>query len=220
MVLSLLVIEDDPEFADYLQRGLTYEGYNVQVAYSAEAGLKEIRRNLPSLVIFDVMLPFMDGFTACRHLREWGFAGPVLMLPARDAIADRVTGLDSGADDYLAKPFDFEELLARLRAILRRKGYKKSVVSFADVELDTVLRRAMRHGSIITLSRTEYDLLLFFISYPEQTLTREVLIENVWERTLRVNSNVLDIYISRLRRKLGDPPLIHTLHSIGYIFKK
>lgn len=220
MSLNLLIVEDDPELADYLRRGLTYDGYRVRVASSAEAGLEEVRRSQPDLVIFDVMLPFMDGFTACRRLREWGYDGPVLMLTARDAINDRVTGLDSGADDYLAKPFDFEELLARLRALLRRKGCGTSLLSFADIELDTHLRTAVRRGSTITLSRTEYDLLLFFLSYPEQTLTRDVLIDNIWGTAPGLNSNVLDIYISRLRRKLGEPALIHTLYGVGYVLKK
>ncbi len=220
MSLSVLVIEDEPEFADYLRRGLTYDGYQVRVSYSAEIGLEEVRRSQPDLIIFDVMLPFMDGFTACRHLRESGYTGPVLMLTARDAIYDRVTGLDSGADDYMAKPFDFEELLARLRALLRRKGHGTSLISFADLELDIRTRTAMRGSSAITLSRTEYDLLFLFLSYPEQTLSREVLVENIWGNPPALNSNVLDIYISRLRRKLGEPPLIHTLYGIGYVLKK
>jgi len=220
MSLNVLVIEDEPEFADYLRRGLTYDGYQVRLSYSAEIGLEEVRRSQPDLIIFDVMLPFMDGFTGCRYLRESGYIGPVLMLTARDAIYDRVMGLDSGADDYLAKPFDFEELLARLRALLRRKGHGISSISFADLELDIRTRTAMRGSSTITLSRTEYDLLLFFLSYPEQTLSREVLVENIWGTAPALNSNVLDIYISRLRRKLGEPPLIHTVYSIGYVLKK
>lgn len=220
MPLNLLVVEDEPEFADYLRRGLTYDGYQVRLVYSAEAGLEEVRRSQPDLIIFDVMLPFMDGFTACHRLREWGYAGPVLMLTARDAIGDRVTGLDSGADDYMAKPFNFDELLARLRALLRRWGHGTSTLSFEDVELDTRARAAVRHSAAISLSRTEYDLLLFFLSYPEQVLTRETLIENIWGSAPGLNPNVLDIYISRLRRKLGEPPIIHTLHGIGYVLKK
>lgn len=220
MSLNLLIVEDEPEFADYLRRGLTYDGYQVRVAYSAETGLEEVRRSQPDLIIFDVMLPFMDGFTACRHLRESGYTGPVLMLTARDAIYDRITGLDSGADDYMAKPFNFDELLARLRALLRRKGCGTSVFSFADLELDTRLRTAARRGINIALSRTEYDLLHFFLSYPEQVLTRDVLIENIWGSAPGLNSNVLDIYVSRLRRKLGEPSLIHTLYGIGYMLKK
>jgi len=220
MSLSLLIVEDEPEFADYLRRGLTYDGYQVRVAYSAETGLEEVRRSHPDLIIFDVMLPFMDGFTACQCLRKWGYTIPVLMLTARDAIDDRVAGLDSGADDYLAKPFHFDELLARLRALLRRKGYGASVLSFADVELDTRLHTAARRDVTIALSRTEFDLLFLFLSYPEQTLTRDVLIENVWGNVPELNSNVLDIYVSRLRRKLGEPALIHTLYGVGYVLKK
>lgn len=218
--MNLLVIDDEPEFGDFLRRGLTYEGYRVRVAHSAEAGLEEVRRSQPDLVIFDVMLPFMDGFAACRQLRSWGYPGPVLMLTARAAIDDRVRGLDSGADDYLAKPFYFEELLARLRALLRRGGYGISILAFEDLELDTHLHTALRRGSTITLSRTEYDLLLFFLSYPQQLLTREVLITNIWGTTPGLNSNVLDIYVSRLRRKLGEPSLIHTVYGIGYVLKR
>lgn len=220
MSLNLLIVEDEPEFADYLRRGLTYDGYQVRVASSAESGLEEVRRSQPDLIIFDVMLPFMDGFTACHRLREWGYAGPILMLTARDAIDDRVTGLDSGADDYMAKPLNFDELLARLRALLRRKGYGNSNSSFADLELDTHLRTAARRGMTIALTRTEYDLLLFFLSYPEQILSRDVLIENIWDSAPGLNPNVLDIYVSRLRRKLGEPPLIHTLYGVGYVLKK
>jgi two-component system response regulator MprA len=220
MSLNLLIVEDEPEFADYLRRGLTYDGYHVRITHSAETGLEEVRRSQPDLIIFDVMLPFMDGFTACHRLREWGYAGPILMLTARDAIDDRVTGLDSGADDYMAKPFNFDELLARLRALLRRKGYGNSNFSFADLELDTGLRTAARRGMTIALTRTEYDLLLFFLSYPEQILSRDVLIENIWDSAPGLNPNVLDIYVSRLRRKLGEPPLIHTLYGVGYVLKK
>lgn len=220
MSLYILVIDDEPEFADYLRRGLTYDGYLVRISYSAESGLEEVRRSHPDLIIFDVMLPFMDGFTACRHLRESGYTNPVLMLTARDAINDRVTGLDAGADDYLAKPFDFAELLARLRALLRRKGHLESLISFADLDLDTRVRTAVRKNVSIPLSRTEYDLLLLFLSYPEQTLSRESLIKHIWDSESEPNSNVLDIYISRLRRKLGEPSLIHTLYGIGYVLKK
>lgn len=220
MSLSVLVIEDEPEFADYLRRGLTYDGYQVRLAYSAETGLEEIRRSQPDLIIFDVMLPVMDGFTACRRLRESGYTGPVLMLTARDAIYDRVTGLDSGADDYMAKPFDFEELLARLRALLRRKGHNTTLLSFADLELDVRARTAVRNNTMILLSRTEYEMLLLFLSYPQQTLTRETLIEHIWGSTPDLNSNVLDIYISRLRRKLGEPSFIHTVYGIGYVLTK
>lgn len=220
MSLYILVIDDESEFADYLRRGLTYDGYLVRISYSAESGLEEVWRSHPDLVIFDVMLPFMDGFTACRRLRESGYTNPVLMLTARDAINDRVTGLDAGADDYLAKPFDFSELLARLRALLRRKGHLESLISFADLDLDTRVRSAVRKNVTIPLSRTEYDLLLLFLSYPEQTLSRESLIKHIWDSESEPNSNVLDIYISRLRRKLGEPSLIHTVYGIGYVLKK
>ena len=216
----LLVIEDEPEFADYLRRGLTYDGYRVQLANNAESGLEALRRSLPDLVILDVMLPGLDGMTACRYLREWGYSGPVLMLTARNTVVDRVTGLDAGADDYLVKPFEFDELLARLRALLRRKGVSNSVISFADLELDIGLRVAFRQGKSIALTRTEYDLLAFFLAHPQQTLTRDMLIESVWGFAKEGDTSLLDVYISRLRRKLGEPPLIHTLYGIGYVLNE
>jgi two-component system response regulator MprA len=158
MLASVLVIEDEPEFADYLWRGLTYEGYRVRLASTAEAGLDQVRQIQPDLVILDIMLPGMDGLAACRRLRAAGFLGPILMLTARDAIGDRVNGLNSGADDYLVKPFAFEELLARLRALLRRAG-PANVTAFGDLELNPGLRSVHRQGHVIALTRTEYDLL-------------------------------------------------------------
>ncbi len=220
MSLKVLIVEDEPEFADYLRRGLTYDGYHVRIATSAEAGLEEVRRSQPDLIIFDVMLPIMDGFTACRHLRRSGYVGPLLLLTARDAVYDRVTGLDAGADDYMAKPFEFEELLARLRALLRRSNHNTTTITFADIELDVRGHTVSRRGSTIQLTRTEFELLQFLLSHPEQTLTRASLLENIWGITSELNSNVLDIYISRLRQKLGEPILIQTVFGIGYLLKQ
>lgn len=216
MELSLLIVEDEPEFADYLRRGLTYEGYRVRVAPSAEAALEQLRLTHPDGVLLDVMLPGMDGMTACRCLRESGYAGPILMLTARDAVNDRVTGLDAGADDYLVKPFAFDELLARLRAILRRVN-PANVIVFADLELDTGQRVARRHDQSISLSRTEYELLSLFLNHPRQAISRERLLEQIWGLRLGQNANVLDVYVSRLRRKLGEPPLIQTVYGVGYV---
>lgn len=220
MDAQLLVIEDEPEFADYLQRGLTYAGCRVRVAANAEAGLHQVQRIQPDMVILDVMLPGMDGMAACRQLRRSGFTGPVLMLTARDAVPDRVQGLDSGADDYLVKPFAFDELLARLRALRRRTGGTGNLITFADVELDGNLHAARRRGQVIPLTRTEYDLLALFLEHPRQALSRETLVAGVWGAGHEHDPNVLDVYISRLRRKLGDPPLIHTRHGVGYVLQE
>lgn len=216
----LLIIEDDSEFADYLKRGLTYEGYQVQIAASAETGLTFLHASPPDVIILDVMLPGLDGMTACRAIRQSVYRGPILMLTARNAVDDRIIGLDAGADDYLGKPFDFDELLARLRALLRRQGPIGSIITFADLELDTNLYCAYRHGREITFSRTEYELLRLFLSHPQQLLTREIILENVWPGTQGDRGDVLDVYVLRLRRKLGNPSLIHTVHGVGYILKE
>lgn len=216
----ILIIEDDPEFADYLKRGLLYEGYEAQVAANAETGLEQASRYLPDLAILDVMLPGMDGIQACRLLRRAGYTLPILILTARNAIPDRVSGLDAGADDYLVKPFAFEELLARLRTLRRRASEPNAVLAFANLELDRNLYQAQRAGRLIPLTRTEYDLLTFLLKYPQRVFTRPTLIVEVWGMDTEIHENVLDVYISRLRRKLGDPPLLHTIYGVGYILKE
>jgi two-component system response regulator MprA len=220
METDILIIEDDPEFADYLRRGLTYESYRVQVFPTAEAGVAALRDRPPDLAILDLMLPGMDGVSACRQLRDQGFAGPVLMLTARNAVDDRITGLDAGADDYLGKPFAFEELLARLRTLLRRTSSPGTVTTFADLELDAGIYAARRQGRTIPLTHTEYELLAFFLAHPGQVLTRQTLVERFWSLENETSENALDVYISRLRRKLGEPALIRTLHGIGYVLEE
>lgn len=220
MDADILLIEDELEFADYLKRGLTYAGYRVRLARSAEEGLEKFDQNQPRLLILDVMLPGMDGMAACRRIRENGYSGPILMLTARNAIPDRVLGLDAGADDYLVKPFAFEELLARIRTLQRRIGDVNSTIAFADLELDKNLHAARRAGKPIALTRTEYDLLTLLLKHRQQALARETLILEVWGRDAEIQPNVLDVYIARLRRKLGEPPLIHTLYGVGYILKE
>lgn len=217
---KILVVEDDPEFADYLRRGLAYEGYEVHIAANAELGIDQTRHYLPDLAILDVMLPGIDGIQACRLLRQSGYTMPILILTARDAIPDRVSGLDAGADDYLVKPFAFEELLARLRTLRRRTGEQNAIAAFSDLELDEKLYMARRASSPIRLTRTEYDLLSLFVKNPQRVFTRSTLIVEVWGMDAEIHENVLDVYISRLRRKLGEPPLIHTVYGVGYILKK
>lgn len=220
MEADILLIEDEAEFADYLKRGLTYAGYRVRLAHSAEEGLEKFDQDRHRLLILDVMLPGMNGMDACRRIREKGFTGPILMLTARNAIPDRVLGLDSGADDYLVKPFAFEELLARIRTLQRRTGESTSSINFADMELDMGLHAAHRAGKPIPLTRTEFDLLNYFLRHPRQVLTREELILNVWGQDAGIQPNILDVYIARLRRKIGEPPLIHTIYGIGYVLKE
>ena len=216
----IMIIEDDPEFADYLRRGLMYEGYRVQVFHDAEAGIEALPNRSPDLIILDVMLPGMDGFLACRQLRDMDFSCPILMLTARNAVDDRITGLSVGADDYLGKPFVFDELLARLRALLRRNLSPGKVITFADLELDSGIYAARRQGKTIPLTRTEYELLAFLMAHPGHVLTRQTLVEKFWGLESKSSENALDVYVSRLRRKLGDPPLIRTLHGIGFMLEE
>ena len=219
---QILVVDDEAEFADFVQRGLSYEGYIVTVAESASQAWDAIEAQLPDLVILDVMLPDLDGMALCRALRQNGMDLPVLMLTARDAIPDRVAGLNAGADDYLPKPFAFEELLARVRALLRRTDHlnESEMLNSADLCLDMRLREVRRQGQPIRLSPKEYALLELLLRHPRQVLTKETILARVWGHEYEAGSNVLEVYIRRLRRKLGEPSLIETVHSIGYILRE
>ena len=217
----ILLVDDEPGFADFVRRGLTYEGYTVEVVHSASDGWEAVLADSPDLVILDVMLPDLDGMALCRALRQEGQQVPILMLTARDAVPDRVAGLDAGADDYLPKPFAFEELLARVRALLRRFGGEEAeVLTFADLDLDTGLREARRGERCIRLSPKEYDLLELFLRHPRQVLTREIIFAHVWGYDYEPESNVLEVYVRRLRRKLGKPELIETVHGLGYVLRE
>ncbi|PKN84084.1 MAG: DNA-binding response regulator [Chloroflexi bacterium HGW-Chloroflexi-8] len=220
MSVKILIIEDNLEFADYLRRGLTYEGYLARFASDAETGLSIQNEFRPDLLILDIMLPGMDGIEACMYFREIGFAFPVLMLTARNSIGDRVTGLDAGADDYLGKPFEFEELLARIRALLRRTIAGEKVMSFSNLDLDLSMQAAYRNEKSILLTKTEYEMLVFFLSHPREVISREVLLNRFWGFDQCTGGNVLDVYVGRLRRKLGEPVLIHTVFGVGYILKE
>ena len=223
MTTRILVIDDDRSVSEMLRRNLAYEGFAVDVARDGLAALEQARDHLPELIILDRMLPGLDGLEVLRRLRAAGDATPVLMLTARDAINDRVAGLEGGADDYLIKPFAFPELLARIHALLRRRqGEEHEVLRFADVTLDTGTRLAERSGRAIELSTTEYDLLAYFMRHPNQVLTREQLMERVWGYDFEGGSNVLEVYVGYLRRKLegGDQPrLIQTVRGAGYVLR-
>ena len=218
----ILLIEDDVPLADYVRRGLTYEGYEAHVSASAEAGLVVLRALQPRAVILDIMLPGMDGLTACRALRASGYAGPVLMLTARDGIGDRIAGLDSGADDYLPKPFEFDELLARLRALHRccPGPNGTSILVAADIVLDEEQFVACRGQMSLALSHAEFVLLALLMRPPRAARTRDELLSGVWGNDFEGDDKVLDVTISRLRAKLGHPDPIRTLHSVGYILSE
>ncbi len=223
MAEKILVIEDELKIADFLRRGLSYEGYKIETAANGETGLKAARDNMPDLVILDVMLPGLDGFEVAKRLRAGGDV-PVLMLTAKDAVSDRVKGLDSGADDYLVKPFAFEELLARVRALLRRhKPQEASALRFADVVLDTATREVTRGGRRVDLTTKEFDLLHFFMLHPRQVLSREMIYDRVWGFDFGGESNILEVYIRYLRSKLeanGEPRLIQTVRGVGYALRE
>lgn len=220
----LLVIEDDATIADFVRRGLIYEGYQVEVAADGEKGLGAARDRPPDLVILDWMLPGLDGLEVLRRLRSAGDI-PVLMLTAKDAVSDRVEGLEAGADDYLVKPFHFEELLARVRALLRRRANEPDaeVLRFSDLVLNTGTRQAQREERIIDLTAKEYDLLEYFMRHPRQVLTREQIYDRVWGYDFGGESNIIEVYVRYLRGKLeaaGEPRLIQTIRGVGYALRE
>jgi two-component system, OmpR family, response regulator MprA len=219
----ILIIEDDPAILKLLQRGLAYEGYLVDTATDGRSGLLMARDNHPDLVVLDWMLPGMDGLEVCHRLRTGGEV-PIVMLTAKDTIQDRVQGLDAGADDYLVKPFNLDELLARIRALLRRTQVKRiPILEFLDLKLDTGSRQASRVDRMISLTAKEYELLDLFMRHPRQVLTREVIFDRVWGYDFGGESNVLEVYIRYLRQKLeaGDElRLIHTVRGVGYVMRE
>ena len=217
--MRILVVEDEPAARDELERALRLHGYTVSLAGDGEEGLELVARETPDAVVLDVLMPGLDGVAACRRLRAGGDRTPVLMLTARDSVADRVAGLDAGADDYLVKPFALEELLARLRSLLRRAGDGDGPLSFSDVTLDPGAREVRRDGHPIELTRTEFNLLELFVRNPRQVLTRTLIFERVWGYDFGPMSNALEVYVGYLRRKLeanGGQRLIHTVRGVGY----
>lgn len=223
MAEHILVIEDEQKIADFLRRGLTYEGFQVDVRADGEAGLKAARDNPPDLVILDIMLPGLDGFEVCRRLRAGGPV-PILMLTARDSVSDRVKGLDSGADDYVVKPFHFEELIARVRALLRRsRPSEEMILHFADLTLNVTTREVTRGTRKVELTTKEFDLLHFFMRHPRQVLPRELIYDRIWGYDFGGESNILEVYIRYLRSKLesgGEPRLIQTVRGVGYALRE
>jgi len=219
----ILIIEDEERILQFLRRGLTYEGYRVETAPDGESGLNLARESPPDLVILDWMLPGMDGLEVCKRLRAAGGV-PILMLTAKETVADRVEGLDAGADDYLVKPFEFDELLARIRALLRRAMPEgPEVLSFIDLRLDTGTHQAFRGDSPIELTAKEYELLELFLRHPRQVMTREVIYDRVWGYDFGGESNIIEVYVRYLRQKTeagGKPRLIHTVRGVGYVLRE
>ncbi len=219
----ILIIEDNESIVKVLKRSLAYEGYKVDAALDGETGLALAREHYPDLVVLDLMLPGMDGLEVCQRLRSAGSV-PILMLTAKDTSQDRVQGLDAGADDYVVKPFDLDELMARVRALLRRtQPERATVLSFADLTLDTSTRQAHRRERTIDLTAKEYDLLELFLRHPRQVMTREVIFDRVWGYDFGGESNVLDVYVRYLRQKLeegGEQRLLFTVRSVGYVLRE
>ena len=224
MKAHILIVDDDPRITDLLRRVLAYEGYSVASAASGSEALNRSLERPPDLVVLDIMLPGLDGLEVAQRLRAAGDNVPILMLTARDTVADRVKGLETGADDYLVKPFAPEELVARVKALLRRSQEERhEMLRFADVELDTGTRVAHRGAREIDLSPTEYELLALFLRRPRQVLTREIILDRVWGMDFEGSSNVMEVYIGYLRTKLeakGESRLIHTVRGVGYVFKE
>jgi two-component system, OmpR family, response regulator MprA len=225
--MAILVVDDDQAVRDSLRRALALQGYDVELAGDGEEALLAARKNPNGidLMILDVLMPKVDGLEVARRLRADGNQVPVLMLTARDQVSDRVSGLEAGADDYLVKPFALEELVARVRALLRRLAPDETAttLSFADLELDTGTREVKRGNESLTLTRTEFALLELFLRNPRQVLTRSVIFDRVWGYDFGYGSNSLDVYISYLRKKTevgGSSRLIHTVRGVGYALRE
>jgi len=221
--MRILVVEDEPKMASFLKRGLEEEGWAVDVAVDGEEGLFQGSLNIYDAIVLDITLPKLNGLEICRQLRDRQISTPILMLTARDSVDMKVKGLDTGADDYITKPFAFAELLARLRALQRRgRGEVNMVLQVADLTLDPITRRVTRAGREIQLTAKEYALLECFMRRPNQVLSRTILSEKVWDETFDTFTNVIDVYINYLRNKIDrnfEPKLIHTVRGAGYVMK-
>lgn len=226
--MRILVVDDDRAVRESLRRSLEFNGYQVELAHDGAQALESIVANRPDAMVLDVMMPRLDGLEVARRLRSTGDDLPILVLTARDTVSDRVSGLDAGADDYLPKPFALEELLARLRALLRRASpdaqsdVDAKVFEFADLTLDTGTREVRRGNREISLTRTEFALLELFLTYPKHVLTRSRILEEVWGYDFPTSGNALEVYVGYLRRKTeaeDEPRLIHTVRGVGYVLR-
>jgi two-component system response regulator MprA len=227
----ILIVDDEPAVREALRRSLAFEGYDTQVAVDGVDALARAEAYAPDLIVLDIQMPRMDGLTAARRMRAGGSTVPILMLTARDTVGDRVTGLDAGADDYLVKPFELDELFARIRALLRRSSYaaaagaetaEDQVLAFADLRMDLATREVTRGTRRVELTRTEFTLLELFLTHPRQVLTREQILKSVWGFDFEPSSNSLDVYVMYLRRKTeaaGEPRLVHTVRGVGYALR-
>jgi heavy metal response regulator len=221
--MKILVVEDEKKVAKFLQQGLEEEHYSVDVVSDGEAALWRVSSGTYDLILLDILLPQKDGITVLREMRAAGIHIPVLMLTAKSAIEDKVEGLDSGADDYLTKPFSFAELLARIRSIFRRGGAEKTAtLTVADLKLDMVAHTAARADKVIELTKREYALLEYFMKNANRVLTRTLISEHIWNYNFDTGTNVIDVYINHLRSKIDDgfeKKLLHTVRGVGYILK-
>lgn len=225
--MRILVVDDDRAVRESLRRSLTFNGYTVDLAVDGIDALEKATADRPDALVLDVMMPRLDGLEVCRRLRSTGDDLPILVLTARDSVSERVAGLDAGADDYLPKPFALEELLARLRALLRRRAPDQGEISeamrFADLSLDPVTREVSRGSRSISLTRTEFSLLEMLMANPRRVLTRGRILEEVWGYDFPTSGNALEVYIGYLRRKTeadGEPRLIHTVRGVGYVLRE
>ena len=223
---TILIVDDDEKIVSMLRRGLAFEGYEVQTASNGAEGLSKLMDKEPDIVVLDVMMPQIDGFEVCRRLREAGSKVPVLMLTAKDEVQSRVTGLDTGADDYLVKPFALEELLARVRALLRRKsdsaGTPDNRLMYEDIIVDNDSRDVLRDGQRLDLTAKEFELLNLFMQNPRRVLSRDLIMDKIWGYDYSGESNVLEVYIAMLRQKTeeyGGKRLIQTIRGAGYILR-
>ena len=221
--MNILVVDDDPQIIRFLKRGLAYKGYAVAIAGNGAEALAKARERQPDLVILDVMMPGIDGIEVSKRLRQAGSV-PILMLTARGTVVDRVAGLESGADDYLVKPFAFDELLARIRALLRRsQPAEGEVLRFSDLSLNTATREVTRGDKMIELTAQEFDLLELLMRHPRQVLKRSMIYERVWGYDFGGESHVIEVYVGYVRSKLeagGQSRLIHTVRAVGYVLRE
>jgi two-component system response regulator MprA len=223
---KVLIIDADPNAADSVRRRLAQEGYAVEVAHGGESGMAQIRREPPDLLILEVLLPDVDGLEVCRRLQAAdGAVVPVLMLTVKDTVADRVACLDAGADEYVVKPYAEDELLARVRALLRRRkvSFEDQVLRYADLVMDTSTREVLRGKRLLSLTAREFDLLRLFLRHPRQVLTRDIIYDHIWGYDYAGESNIIEVYIRYLRTKLeaGDEPrLLQTFRGVGYALRE